>query len=250
MTQEARNSLADQIEKVVNQARALKQARNQATQLTALRRRDDGLSNVELLEELLNRISMLRQKGVPLSPDMTTVRSLAQQAMTLLEQFDQSAISIIGADPARRETFWNPLEQEPQNLEEQLKRAWASHVRAGTPDIDPALLEISGRMPGHGEDVRQINVTRRTISLISTTPPRDADEFERLSAELGSLNATVRASWTRIVGAGAVPEEVEAFLIAAASDNGAPLTQYTDDVRSWLSDREWLGRLSVRFARR
>lgn len=107
---------------------------------------------------------------------------------------------------------------------------WAAWVRSQTPRVDEAELAAFESHPDHRATVERVRELANELKRAAETPATDPSGF----AAVAELAARLRAALAQLPE---VPAEVRAFLAAANTPEGAPLSAVTPAVLEWLVAR-------------
>jgi hypothetical protein len=117
-----------------------------------------------------------------------------------------------------------------EQAEAAVKESWVPYRNKVQPIVDQAQLTQARTQADFRATVSQLEANVRNAELLGRNPPRDEVEFQRIE-ELWSL---IRKQINDLPVASPFPE-VQKFLRAANSGDGAPLELLTDRVQEWLT---------------
>jgi hypothetical protein len=120
-------------------------------------------------------------------------------------------------------------------------KAWSSYVASHGATGSSEVLDALAKLPQFQISVARIRRSRQGIEELSKRTPTDPLKDIR---NLEELVAEHRAAWSELKADG-IPNTVIVFLRACA-DNGALLSELTDEVRKWLETRDLLNAFRVR----
>ncbi len=118
--------------------------------------------------------------------------------------------------------------------------SWKEHVKQTAPVVGKSLLDHHRESSRHADTVYQTEQLLRGLKGLIKKPPPDADtlrEIERQWDDLRSHLSKLPAS---------DDPEVQAFLNAAISGDGAALALLTASVRRWLDESNMLADFCIR----
>lgn len=174
------------------------------------------------------------------------VTSLREQAADILERFEANPESITEADAGLKGSFWDPLATlTSQRLRPAFIGTWHRHVDATIPPMDPALIAHLKVIPSLTRKVERIESLTDDAQLLRQALPTNADTFSQLATVGASLNESLHELFG--TASGAVPPEVLAFLEQASAPGGATIEFLTPEVRDWLTSRDLLASLRLRW---
>ena len=127
-----------------------------------------------------------------------------------------------------------------EECDELITTSWNEHVKQKAPAVDGKLLSQYRNSPRHEDAVLQIErITRDLKGLVRKAPPNveTLNQIEELWEELRTHLRTLPVS---------DDVEVQAFLNAAISADGAPLDLLTTSVSKWLSENDMVADFCIR----
>ena len=116
--------------------------------------------------------------------------------------------------------------------EEGMLAAWKAHIEARSETASSDVLTALGAVPQYRPVVARIVNVKSQIEMLSGRLPQDP---AAAISQLDRMMDFYRTAWGEMTADG-IPPVVIGFLRAAAG-SGAALNELTDEVRSWLEDR-------------
>lgn len=225
----------------------------------------DEINRYEKLKAAASQAKMLRTRAEQFRQAGT---SLAD-ARTILERFDAAGISVnfiasnsddliekagklkdlVRADPTvladppfdLKYAFIDRLLGISTFAADVVGKAWSSYVVLHGPTGSSEVLDALAKLPQFQLSIARIRKSRQGIEELSKRTPTDPlNDIEHLD----ELVAEHRAAWSELKADG-IPNSVIVFL-RACGDNGALLSELTDEVRKWLETRDLLNAFRVR----
>lgn len=223
--------MRDRIAATAGAISRLSTRQSEAKRARDFQNRADALRKpAERLEGLCRKYRLLTSHGVdvPLKPD--TPRSLLGQLAELRQRFEADAESILAGDPKRAGSFWRPLDAYPDQVENDLQKAWKDWVFESLPGGEQELLDVLDKFPSFREPVQVIRNGLTEAGRLAAQVPVTDGPF----AAVAQLADPVAQAWNRLHGAQVSPE-VLTFLKKAAVRE-ATLADYTPDVMKWVQE--------------
>lgn len=208
-----------------------------------------------LADALNNRISELEEVDVPFHAVLKSLRTLREGAILTDSKLPDSSkaadritamreqLATAPQDVTKGQSF-NLLCRAIKTVTEQSNvvttTAWIEYVKTQAPVVDRTLLDQHRDSPRHSNAVVEIERLVQELKVAVKAPPQD-------SAALQSI----KERWARIghlLGTMPVTDdpEVQAFLNAAVSSDGAALTLFTSAVKKWLADNSMISDFCIR----
>ena len=119
--------------------------------------------------------------------------------------------------------------------------AWKAYVAKRADLGANDMLSALAKVPQFRPAVTKIQQCREDIAALGNSLPIDP---KAIVARLDALVSEHDTAWATL-SAENIPPTVISFIRAAANE-GAPLTAYTDEVRTWLESRNLLNALRIR----
>ena len=217
----------------------LEQARQNQTVADAVNKRITELEEVEKpFIVAMNSIRALAQSGIVLESRLPNSTKATERVLAMRKQ--------LGDDPQdiTKGQGFNQLCRAIKNLTEQCDEvassAWNDHVKKTGPVVDKKVLDQHRDSPRHANIVDQLECMLREVKTLVRTPPADAatlQTIERQWEDIRRLLAELPISDN---------PEVQAFLNAAVSVDGAPLDLMTSAVKQWLAETGMLTDFCIR----
>jgi len=175
-------------------------------------------------------------------PDNTDLRHLSQHMFTLRIKVEESPDSLTQGQ-AYAMTL-KQLDALANSICTTNRQAWEIHVDSRAPAVPMALLDILGRLSKFSNDVRVIKQLNGEIAKIRNQIPleeADITHFHNLSS---SFQETLKK-----LDLSRLPEEVETFLRAAFSPDGAAILLLSQEVINWLKEHDSLAEFRITSSR-
>ena len=168
----------------------------------------------------------------------------ASKASTLRVAIAEDPANIHKAPFDLKYEFVDRLKGIADAAEEAVAKAWKIYVdnRASFESND--VLSALGEVPQFRASVTKIQQCRNYIVALGDTLPTDPLPAKE---RLDSLLTNHDAAWSNISSEG-IPPAVLSF-IRASTNEGAPLSTYTEEIRSWLKTRSLLSAFRIRLGR-
>lgn len=131
------------------------------------------------------------------------------------------------------------VEKYSEKTTEQVTEIWKEYVIEAAPDFNNKLLS-QHRKTSFSDTVARIESDTKEAKRLARSAPIDAASF----AELKTLWDSIRTDLASLPQAD--DPEVQAFLVAVGSEDGAELDMLTDSVKAWLLKYRMLEDFSVR----
>ena len=191
-------------------------------------------------EELLdyhNRTSLLLNEGILKSIDLIEHSKLAHQVTEMRDKLKEDPSAITSG-----RNFSN-LKKSVDKHAEQAKKfvdeTWKTHVAEVAPKVDTKLLK-QHRSTSFAAVVANLETNAKDAKKLARTPPADAAVLAQL---LGYWNE-IRTNLARIPQAD--DPDVQAFLNAVGSEDGAGLDALSTVVIEWLKEHDMLDQFCIR----
>ena len=198
------------------------------------RHRSSALEDVRsALASQVGRLHVLREKGVAIAkmPDPESTVAVLQEYRQKLSEGSSDS----GRDYARLKRSIDKIEKDVTITVEKA----LDLVRRDLPTIEEAFLKQVELIPAYTSQVARIR-TERDRLLAGTEPsamtPVELEQFLDRRDELRTLADKLDPS--------EFPKEVLDFF-RAARHGGAPLEKFTEEVRTWLRERDQLKNIRV-----
>jgi hypothetical protein len=118
--------------------------------------------------------------------------------------------------------------------------SWNEHVRTKAPVVDKALLDQHRDSPKHANTVRELESLLQTLRGLLKKPPPNGETLELIEQQWEKVRQCLKT----------LPvtddPEVQAFLNAAVSGEGAALGLLTPAVKHWLEENGMLPDFCIR----
>lgn len=186
-------------------------------------------------------LETLANAGVRISFIPSDGKSYAAKAKTLRTAIQENPTAINNPPFDLKHEFADRISGIAGAAEKAMTDGWKAYVaqRAdfGTSDVLSALAEV----PQFRSSVTKIRQCRNDIAALGSGLPSDP------LATIARLNALVAehdTAWATL-SADNIPPSVISFIRATANE-GAPLTAYTNEVRTWLEGRNLANAFRIR----
>ena len=215
-------------------------------------------SEADKAEQFQTRAELFRRAAIRISHAFNALRNFADVGIAtdfvLNDAADYAAKAktlrtSISDDPTKIENppfdlkheFTDRLKGIADAAESAMARSWKAHVKKCVSFESSDMLDALVEVPQFRTDVIKIRQCRTDIIALGNELPSNP-----LSAvvRLNSLVAHHEAAW-RDLSAEDIPGSVLKFIRASAIE-GARLSTYTDEVRSWLESRNLLDAFRIR----
>jgi hypothetical protein len=191
-------------------------------------------------------ITIFARQSLVVEVPTALVMGLRNQAAGVLERFEANPETIIEADASLKGSFWDPLATlTSQRLRPAFMGTWHRHVDAALPLINASLIAHLKVIPPLTRKVEQIERLDSDAQTLRQVLPANAEAFSRLASVAESLKAAAQELLG--TGDGDVPSEVLAFLEQVSAPGGALIEFLTPEVRGWLTSRDLLASLRLRW---
>ena len=195
----------------------------------------------ERISRTREALGKLASAGITVRFALTDGLGYATKARTLRAAIQDNPTAINAPPFDLKNDFTDRLAGIVVAVELAMTEAWKAHVakRAdfGSNDVLSALAQV----PQFRSSVTKIRPCRTNIAALGNSLPPDP------KATVARLDALVRehdAAWSELSAEG-IPPSVVVFIRAAANE-GALLTAYSDEVRTWLERRSLLNAFRIR----
>jgi hypothetical protein len=196
-------------------------------------------SEVVRIHELCEEVSLLRSEGV-------AVRNVAQlaQAITALSNASSRFKEKAAATTLRQGKRWTGLMDALENLSRALQVSveedWKAYVGSalfgGAP---PEQLQGTlARTPANDRALQTYTQHFKAFASLRSRAPANKAEFKTLR-DLSRALVSIKFQTN-------VPPDVQKFLEATKTEQGAGISLLTDGVRDWLRDNDLLGTYVIR----
>jgi hypothetical protein len=223
------------------------------------------LANHEALKEARKQSQVYRsraQQFAPLAQGLSTARSdweglrdagvridapepkpgLRARASEILERFQADRSSLAAADDALRFQFVTAVRNAAEDFAACTSDAWGAHVadHADFPSDD--VLSALAAIPSYAAPVQRIREAAADVRRLLERPPAVAQVATAL-AQLEAAGKKKDQALAAMQGDD-LPAEVLAFL-RKTGQGGAALSEFTDAVRKWLTDRNLMSAFRI-----
>ena len=196
--------------------------------------------SVETLLDYHNRTSLLLNEGILKSVDLIDHSKLAHQLTEMRDKLKEDPSAITSG-----RNFNNLKKSVDKHAEKAMKlvnETWKTHVAEVAPKVDTKLLK-QHRSTSFAAVVANLETNAKDAKKLARTPPADAATLAQL---MGYWNE-IRTNLARIPQAD--DPDVQAFLNAVGSEDGAGLDALSTVVIEWLKEHEMIDQFCVRKTR-
>jgi hypothetical protein len=209
----------------------------------------------DLAEALNKRAEELREVQEPFVAAAASLQALREHGIVSESRLPDSSkavdklasmrlqLSTEPRDVTKGQAF-NSLRRSVEKLAsdygELVAEAWNEHVKEVAPPVEKALLDQYRDSPQHEGAVTEIEDIVRELKPFIKKPPPNADTLQLIEQKWEQLRS--RLSTLPISD----DSEVQAFLNAAISGDGAALDLLTASVRRWLDENNMLTDFCIR----
>lgn len=180
-------------------------------------------------------LQRMKAAGVDVSFVSKEGDALAQKAATLRSAVRANPNAL--ADPPfdLKYAFTDRLLGIGAAADEAMLAAWRAFVRENSNSGSDDVIEALWAVPQYRPTLTKIRSFRSQLAALANVIPDDPGVGV---AQLRRIVDDHHAAWTEMTAEG-IPDPVIPFLRACAAD-GAPLSELTNEVRSWLESRNLL----------
>ncbi|TNC74346.1 hypothetical protein [Rubellimicrobium roseum] len=193
------------------------------------------------LAEQRSALRRLEAAGVAVSFRPTHPAPLVERAQGLKAVVKENPAGL--ADPSfnLKYEFTDRLKGIADAARQTAEKAWRAHVLAQATVASDEVLQTLGRLPPLRAGVTRILNCRNRTTALSQALPTDPNAANR---ELAQLVSDQRAAWNELT-ADDIPPAVIGFLRSCGNE-GASLSAFSGEVRTWLEGRNLLGAFRIR----
>ena len=137
--------------------------------------------------------------------------------------------------------FQDAVDKTLREIERRVTGSWQRYIAQVTPETSPEILDALASDPTARTTVLTIRRLAETIRRLRERQVPTAEEISEFEEAVVDL----RKAWSTLDVA-SLNEEVVAFLRAANSDSGAPISLLTPSVISWLAQRDLWSHYTIR----
>ena len=208
-----------------------------------------------LADALNNRAAELDVVQIPFVAAMSSIQTLREHRIVSVSRLPDSTKATERVADMRRQLAdqpqditkgqaFNLLCRAVKKLTEQCEilatDSWKEHVKQTAPVVDKRLLDQHRDSPGHADTVYRMERLLRDVKGLVKKPPPDADTLREIKRQWDELRSHLR----KLPASGG--PEVQAFLNAAISGDGAVLDLLTASVRQWLEENNMIADFCIR----
>lgn len=223
---------------IVDSARTLKEIADEVSLLRRSQQHGQALvSRSRLLESLVARAELATGTMGTLAQRLGEAPSRPAQLATALDAIDRwrAALDEDLGQALGGELFagvQDSVERALKDIERRAASAWQRYTAQVTPETSAEILDALAADPSARSTVLSI---RRLAEAIRSLRERTVPSSDDIAA-FDDAVSNLRAAWATLDVA-SLNDEVVAFLRVANSDRGAPLSQLTATVQTWLAER-------------
>ena len=137
----------------------------------------------------------------------------------------------------------NALGKIADTLDEATKETWKDFLAKSKPKLDANQVGQARQLQVHKADVERLEELEALAKRAVRKPPVDEEAF----ADIESQWQTIRELVTSLPSPSDNPE-IQAFLEAANSRDGAPIELMTEEVLDWLKEQSMSKKFRIRQA--
>ena len=203
-----------------------------------IRKRVSDLSDAsESLIDYSGRATVLLDAGILGASELADDSKLTHQLTEMRQKLNEDPSAITAG---RNFTdLKKSIEKFGKETKEGVNERWKQHVSEIAPKIDNKLLSHH-RNTSFAAVVANLETNAKEAKKLARTAPVDADVFARLSGYWHE----VRTNLARIPQAD--DPDVQAFLNAVGSENGAEIESLTTSVVTWLQENKMIDEFCIR----
>ena len=191
-------------------------------------------------EELLdyhNRTSLLLNEGILKSIDLTDHSKLAHQVTEMRDKLKEDPSAITSG--RNFNNLKRSVDRHAEKAKKLVDETWEKHVAEVAPKVDTKLLK-QHRSTSFAAVVANLETNAKDAKKLARTAPADAATLAQL---MGYWNE-IRTNLARIPQAD--DPEVQAFLVAVGSSDGASLETLKPNVITWIKAHGMLDEFCIR----
>jgi hypothetical protein len=191
-----------------------------------------------VFHSVLKSLHTLREGGVLADSRLPDSSKAADRITSMREQLASAP-----QDVTKGQSF-NLLCRAIKSVAEQSNAvataSWTEYVKTQAPVADRALLDQNRESPRHADTVIEIERLVQELKVAVKTPPQDSATLQSIKQRWGRIS--------HLLSTMPVTDdpEVQAFLNAAVSSDGAALTLFTSTVKKWLADNSMTSDFCIR----
>jgi hypothetical protein len=222
--------IVSEVENLIELINHKSQLQQNVSQRAGFRTRSEELQkNLADLEQRIEVVKAFTNRGFE-KPDVSS-KSFAvhSQINTIFENFRQDPSSIISFNNV---IFKSALKSLNSGLDQFISQSWRAYTDRAR-QINPQVLEGLGTIPMFSGMVQKVRILTIQIDGCRKNTPISEADFKKFD----SLVIDAEKVWNEL-GSTELPKDVEDFLRAAGSREGAPLDLLTTEVKEWLSLKE------------
>jgi DNA repair exonuclease SbcCD ATPase subunit len=233
--------LTDQCTAAQSLAKRLNEARELKNQAKGIKQRLEQLRALQKrFSDLTTALTELRKHKVHVAEKEAPSAALVQNVADMYDIATKSPTQFVDS-PKVTEFVTDRGPDYLQRLERNLKKVWAQHIDKIAPTTNEQFLSVLSKINAFSATVKKIEKFQTSLKSRRDTLPTDSQDFD----ELKDIVAELAAAWQRI-GGDKVPPAVREFLSRAVSPLGASLSEYDEEVSSWLEDHNIADQFVIR----
>jgi hypothetical protein len=194
---------------------------------------------VSRLGPLTTTFQILRDRNIAtfdVGNEAIELLSTLTRARTAFKERADSLIETRVFDPAK---LRNGVDRLAEQLKERLTAEWLRYTDKRIPATNSDILDVL--VAAFPKEVKLLRQQAERLEQFRQLLPESQAAIDEFETNVNSL----QQAWAQ-VGGGDVPVSVTSFLKAAASQAGASLDLYTEEVRRWLSDHDIVASFSIK----
>lgn len=234
MLLERATGLANKITEYINLRNLADDAQKFQTRANQFETTAERLNTTEV------KLSRLKDAGIPVTFKNPDVMGLASKAKLLRESVQKNPAELDDPPFNLKYDFTDRLLGICNGADADMTNAWqryaAEYSKLGSDEVLNALNALH-KFRASVAKIRRFRLD--ILELERALPPDPAGAVKRLS----TLVADYRSAWTELTADG-IPTAVITFLRACATE-GAPISDFTEEVRNWLQTRKLLNAFRI-----
>lgn len=217
----------------------LEQARQKQTLADALNKRASELQEVELpFLVSVSSLRTLRENGIVSDSRLPPSSKVTERVVAMRQQLRAEPNDVTKGQAFNQ--LCRAVKSLAEHCDELAATSWSEHVKTKAPVVDKALLDQHRDSPKHANTVGELERILPTLKPLTRRPPPNRETLKSIEQYWERVRQCLRA----------LPmtddPEVQAFLNAAVSREGAALGLLTPTVIRWLEENGMLADFCIR----